>query len=151
MHRIRLVFTIGFFFSLTIVIIITVTTFRSGNDIFSVAQQYDSTHFQKLPIMQSNILMSSIFPKLARLKNCSLHPELFKMSMNSLLQRLDEIYNSPCILQPPLLVPTLDFYLGSYSISLLRKRLHLTFINCYPGRKCNGIISQCATSTSISH
>lgn len=106
--------------------------------------QFQSSFYSNQPwhlsLKHSIIIRSdTVLPHLQRLDSrCSYHPNLLKFPLQWLLNRFDTIYTSACILHPPLLVTTLDFYIGSYSVSLLRERLHLTFLDCYPGRECYG-------------
>lgn len=100
---------------------------------------YDMLTIEQLANRHSNIFVSSSsFYKLKRLENCSFYPNHLKITMKLLFRRFDEIYNSSCMLPPPLLVPTLDFYIGSYSVSFTRGRLHLVLIDCYAQRECYG-------------
>ena len=134
-----LVFGIWIYLSLVITIIVTISMLRPEDYAPYGDQQPDTIGLENVSLIHSNIFVSvRSFPKLTRLQNCSLHPDLLKMPMHLLLRKFDEVYNSSCVLYPPLLVSTLDFYVGSYSISLFRKRLHLTFIDCYPRTECYG-------------
>lgn len=101
---------------------------------------YSSARLWHLSIKHPNIIQSTTsLSNLEKLDStCLYHPNLLKVSLTLLLREFDDIYRSSCILHPPLLVSTLDFYIGSYSVSLAQERLHLTFLDCYPGRECHG-------------
>ena len=151
--HIRLILFIGTCLSSIITMIIFTRIFYYfNNDSRCNLQLQNRLSSEKLSIMHSNIFTSSAsFSKLKRVGNCSLHSNHSKLSMPLLLRRFNEIFQSSCILTPPLLVSTLDFYIGSYSVSLIRQRLHLTFINCYPERECHGSYESVLSQQGFSH
>ncbi len=104
-----------------------------------------SGHHPNLIVLETDIPFR--FQK--SIPNCNLNAKWLKQKFevsstrtDLFFKHFDAIYNSPRLITPPLLIPSLDFYIITYSFSLSKQRIHFPFATTFPAIEIQATLRQ---------